>query len=353
MMIIIINYIQPNAQNNNGDTPLHIAIDGLTQFKHGGYNLQVTLNIVTLLLSEEADVNIENHKHKTALTLASEIKDKDEKKDMMELLSPMTQNLIGLHITSQSQSYDNDDDDNDNGELPAFDKLNTHRLNTLADDIVNPTPKLNDDDESLHPPKNYEIYQRKNMNNNNNNHRLPLIDERSLEEKLDKKSRQKLHEIKIARNNPFSKLQRRNTQKTLVAMQNITTEAGKLPKLEAWLEKKKQRPISIWEKRWVIVKESHFLWSDKQRSLKNPKSQKERAKFNGSLNLMMMTRVEKVKKGKSQRKFVIDAKEGSKSKMRTYTFRAASEEDRDFWVKSLNLHRKHMKELVQYLGTKR
>lgn len=321
--------ISPNVQNDKtGDSPLHTA----AQVRE--------LNCVNILISKyDADINITNNKHETALTIAASNKDKD----IIEALAPETQHLVKQHIRSTSDSWDSDDPDN----IPALETISTQRVHEIGNDILMNKPKLNDNESSLKPPKNYQIY-------NKPRSRKPVLnDQKSFEEKMGQDQLRKLQEIKIARTNPFSKLKRKNTQKALVQMQNITAEAGKLPKLEAWLEKKKPKPPYSWQKRWVIVRESHFLWSDKQRTIKDPKSQKERAKFNGNLSLMMIQKVEAVtKKSKSQRKFKVTAKEGTKSKVRDYLFRAASREDRDYWVKSLNIHIDHRKELIQYLGTK-
>merc|ERR1711971_1145779 len=90
---------------------------------------------------------------------------------------------------------------------------------------------------------------------------------------------------------------------------------------------------------------------DKQRTINDPKSMKERARWSGHFNLMAVTEVRSiVKKSKSQRKFAIVVKEGKKSKTNEYLFRAASKIDRDFCVNGLNVHINHIKELLLYLG---
>jgi len=334
ILYLLDNDVSPNQQNpKNGETPLHTAAR-VREVK-----------CAALLFKYEADVDITNNQHETALTIAAENKDED----IIELLSPATQQLISQHITRNSQEYDSDDPDN----VPDLENMTTSRLDTEMDDI------LSGDDSTARSKKrrankNMEsVPESDTVRSAGSADASLLLDERSLEQKLDDQQLLKLKTIKIARTNPFSKLQKRNTQKALVALQNVTTAAGSLPALEAWLEKKKPRPPYSWTKRWVMVKGTHFLWSDKQRTIRNPKDAKERAKFQGSLSLMMITSVEPVvKKSKSQRKFIVTARQGSTSKSKEYVFRAASKTDRDFWVTSLNVHINHVKSLVSYLGTK-
>ena len=65
---------------------------------------------------------------------------------------------------------------------------------------------------------------------------------------------------------------------------------------------------------------------------------------------MMILQVEAVTDGKRQRKFTITAKSGSDSKKRDYQFKAPTELDRDYWVKSLRAHVDQLKQMVNYLG---
>ena len=44
--------------------------------------------------------------------------------------------------------------------------------------------------------------------------------------------------------------------------------------------------IPTYQKRWIIVKGAHFLWSSKQRQIENDGNRKERKKFNGYIHLM-------------------------------------------------------------------
>eukprot|EP00483_Globobulimina_turgida_P005264 UN05274 len=133
-------------------------------------------------------------------------------------------------------------------------------------------------------------------------------------------------------------------------MQKISDAKDGLPKLAAWLEKKQRSMPYQYQKRWVIVKGSHLLWSDIQRDIKNVKDVNERKKFNNSLNIMSITEIRVVKKGKTERKFAFNV--GSTKQKNEYVWRCATKSDRDFWVKSLKKHVAHVKSLLTYLGTK-
>lgn len=122
--------------------------------------------------------------------------------------------------------------------------------------------------------------------------------------------------------------------------------------MEAWLEKKSTSITKNWQKRWSIVRGSYLLWSDIQRSIKDPKNPKERRKFNNSINLMTITDVSPVTKGKTQRKFTITVGGGGKNKRKEYLWKCATKEDREYWVNGLKKHINHQKSIISFLGTK-
>merc|ERR1712228_861676 len=164
-------------------------------------------------------------------------------------------------------------------------------------------------------------------------------DERTFDQKLDASEQLKINALRVSRQNPFGKLKRNNTRKALAEMEDLANAKENLPKLEAWLEKKQNSMPYQWQKRWVVVKGSYLLWSDKQRSIKDAKSVSDRKKFNNSINILAITLIDPVTKGKSQRKFVITV--GNKEdngKYKEYMWKCATMDDRDFWVKSMNRH---------------
>ena len=260
--------------------------------------------------------------------------------DIIELLSPSTKHLIDNHIKRNTNFYGLHavemtalSNSIQIPQHPSIGNVTSSRLDCIANDIL--------DDDICDMSGNYLV----NAENLYDDANSTINSANSFG--LNSQQLNQMKTIRIARNNPFCALKRENTLKTLVAMQAITSEAGQLPKLEAWLDKRQRG----WKTRWCIVAESHFLFSDKQRTIRDPKSVKERARFNGHFNLMAVIEIRPItKKSKSQRKFAIVVKEGKKSKLNEYIFRAASKVDRDYWVNGLNVHIAHLKELLLYLG---
>lgn len=162
------------------------------------------------------------------------------------------------------------------------------------------------------------------------------------------------YEVKLndsPKEKPFATLKRVNTQQALNAIHDITSKKNKLPLLEAWLEKKQDHVPYQWQRRWVIVKDSHILWSDTQRKIKDPKNAKERKKFNNSVSLMTISEIKPVTKSKSQRKFIIVVgRDGMKgNKKREYLWKCSTKDDRDNWVRGLQSHINHMHSIKAFL----
>ena len=175
----------------------------------------------------------------------------------------------------------------------------------------------------------------------------------TFEDNLTELEKTRLNTLRISVSNPFSKLKREGTKKMLQDIQEIAENKANLPVLEAWLEKKSSSLARGYQKRWVIVRGSHLLWSDIQRDIDNPKSMKERKKWNNSINIMSIKDIQPVTKGKTQRKFtLIVGTSGIKNKKKEYLWKCATKEDRDYWVMGLKKHINHMKSVVAYLGTK-
>merc|ERR550525_310352 len=151
--------------------------------------------------------------------------------------------------------------------------------------------------------------------------------------------------------NPFTKLKRAQTQKLLMKMQQIANAKEDLPDLQGWLEKRQPHMPYSWQKRWVIVKGGFLLWTDRQKSIHNPKDSTQRKEFGTSVNLMLITEIGEVSGKKNGKKFVIKLRDGA-AKRTEYMFRCATPEDAAFWRKSLRKHQKHLQSLLSYLGTK-
>ena len=50
-------------------------------------------------------------------------------------------------------------------------------------------------------------------------------------------------------------------------MQDLRREQKALPTLEGWLHKKGKKGQKKWIQKWVIVRESHMLWTEKQKTI--------------------------------------------------------------------------------------
>eukprot|EP01084_Bolivina_argentea_P135498 238747_1 len=123
-----------------------------------------------------------------------------------------------------------------------------------------------------------------------------------------------------------------------------------LPNLEAWLEKRKPGGVvPTYQKRWIVVKGAHMLWSSKQRQIINDSDRKERKKFNGSIHLQTIETISSVKTTNNT-KFMVKAKDAKKGSMREYIFRCQNKRERDFWVNGLKAHKKQYQIIMSYLG---
>jgi len=171
--------------------------------------------------------------------------------------------------------------------------------------------------------------------------------------RLDDKEKLRMDATRIQRANPFTKLKREKTKKMLKEMHDIANAKEDLPKLAGWLEKRQPHLPYSWQKRWVVVKGEHFLWSDKMKTIQNPKDRKQRKAFGNSISLMLITEIAAVDtKQKNARKFVLKLREGA-AKRTEYIWKCTSEEDAMFWRKGIRKHQKHLQSLCNYLGTKK
>ena len=115
-----------------------------------------------------------------------------------------------------------------------------------------------------------------------------------------------------------------------------------LPELSGWMEKKSASMMKTWQKRWVIVRRTHMLWSKKRQDTQNPLDPKERHKFNNSMTLLTIKAVRPVS---SRRKRKFDVITPSK----TYHFKCSTAKQRELWLHGLQLHLRLLAESMKFL----
>jgi len=172
-------------------------------------------------------------------------------------------------------------------------------------------------------------------------------DRNSLSGKSRAESEAELARLRVTANSPFTKLGHQNPEK----VRDVLSGHHKpLPTLEAWLEKKKPGGmVPTYQRRWIVVRGAHMLWSSKQRSITNDADRKERKKFNGAIHLMTIEQVAGVRTN-ANNKFMVKAKDAKRSAMREYVFRCTNKRERDFWVMGLKEHKKQYQVISSYLG---
>eukprot|EP00483_Globobulimina_turgida_P007710 UN07725 len=149
--------------------------------------------------------------------------------------------------------------------------------------------------------------------------------------------------------NPFTPLGRRPTPMRTECVKKHLKQKP-LPKLQAWLEKRKPGTVvPTYQKRWIIVKGAHILWSSKQREIVNDADRKERKKFNGYIHLTTIEEI-RVVETRNNTKFMVKAKDAKKGNMRDYIFLCPNKRDRDYWVAGLKEHKKQYQVILRYLA---
>eukprot|EP01084_Bolivina_argentea_P156664 273029_1 len=308
MIYLLENGVSPNEQNHkNGDTALHTAVRTRD------------VKIVALLSKYLADAAITNKAYETPLTVASDNSDAD----IIELLAPDTLREIRKRISSM-----------------GFKHQTSAAMHSMADDILSDNDEEINSRRQLYSIKEKPMYEIQQM----------PADYKTFDDKLNASEKMKMDVMRVVRQNPFNKLKNDNTKKALMEMEQIANAKGDLPILSGWLEKKQSSMPYQWQRRWVVVKGSHFLWSDIQRDINDAKNIKERKKFNNSISLMSVTEIKSVTKGKTQRKFTLNV--GASKKRKEYLWKCATKTDREYWVKGLKKHIAHTKAVVNYFGTK-
>eukprot|EP00483_Globobulimina_turgida_P004314 UN04323 len=168
-------------------------------------------------------------------------------------------------------------------------------------------------------------------------------------EKQQRESALELQANHLIGRNPFTPLGRRCTAMRRKRVE-VHLQQKPLPKLEAWLEKKKPGGVvPTYQKRWIIVKGAHILWSSKQRAIVNDADRKERKKFNGYIHLTTVRAISPIQTTNNT-KFMVKAKDAKKGGLRDYIFRCPNKCERDFWVAGLKEHKKQYQVIMHYLA---
>ena len=119
------------------------------------------------------------------------------------------------------------------------------------------------------------------------------------------------------------------------------------PEMKGWLDKRNNALPFNWHARWVIVKESFFLWNDIEVDCGNPTKKAERNKFK-HMSLLQVESVQRIDSGKNKRKFKVVVNIGDKKK--EYMWRCENEVQRNKWVLDLQYRVEHAKNVVDFLS---
>jgi len=281
--------------------------------------------LVDLLLSWDADANLMNADKQTPIAMAQDLSD---------------QNILDVLLEARAKLFGDDDDEEEqpprmvtlnvesSPEVPR--RTTSQRMEEwtakrqIRDEII-PTAESDQSDSEVLSGDEYE-------------------------DATDGASYTDLDKVRIKNRNPFTKMGR---QKTVEAKKiiNDSLKDTPLPKLEAWLEKKKPGGmVPTYQKRWIIVKGAHLLWSSKQRTIINDASREERRKFNGAIHLTTIEKVSPIQTS-ANNKFMVRAKDAKKdNEMREYIFRCQNKSERDFWVQGLKEHQRQYRKMMDYLS---
>ena len=130
---------------------------------------------------------------------------------------------------------------------------------------------------------------------------------------------------------------------TLTQFKQTANHLVDLPVLSGWMEKQSAKGLKPWQKRWVIVRRTHLLWSKQQIDTDNPLDPKERAKFANSITLLTVKKVRAVMT-KRKRKFDIV------TPAKVYHFKCSTKEQRQRWLIGLQQHLNVLTQSVQILS---
>eukprot|EP01083_Nonionella_stella_P029260 80617_1 len=114
---------------------------------------------------------------------------------------------------------------------------------------------------------------------------------------------------------------------------SLRLTAKRLVPLKGWLEKKQCSPPYSWQKRYVVVQDGQLLWSDREMTIANGITQREKKRWNKSVSLKRIVSVTQTQ-SKKHCKFRLSMKSESGSRL----WKASSKRERDEWIDGLNAH---------------
>eukprot|EP00485_Elphidium_margaritaceum_P001038 CAMPEP_0202695806 /NCGR_PEP_ID=MMETSP1385-20130828/9292_1 /ASSEMBLY_ACC=CAM_ASM_000861 /TAXON_ID=933848 /ORGANISM="Elphidium margaritaceum" /LENGTH=566 /DNA_ID=CAMNT_0049351883 /DNA_START=32 /DNA_END=1732 /DNA_ORIENTATION=+ len=129
---------------------------------------------------------------------------------------------------------------------------------------------------------------------------------------------------------------------TMKDFRNAQNEVLELPELSGFMFKRSSTGFHQWQRRWVIVRRTHILWSSRQTDTTNPLDPKERAKFNNSFTLLTVKGVRPVS-SRGKRKFDVILPNS------VYHFRCLTPEQRTLWLNGLQQHLKALTDSMRFL----
>eukprot|EP01084_Bolivina_argentea_P156665 273030_1 len=124
---------------------------------------------------------------------------------------------------------------------------------------------------------------------------------------------------------------RKRHKSTMSLFKETANKYIELPELNGWMEKKSASGFKSWQKRWIIVRKTHILWSKVMCDTQNPLDPNERKKFNNSITLLTIKDVRAVS-SKNKRKFDII------TSSKIYHFKCKTSQQRNLWLNGLQLH---------------
>ena len=140
----------------------------------------------------------------------------------------------------------------------------------------------------------------------------------------------------------LKEFKRSRHKSTLNQFKEQQTKYIELPELSGWMEKQSATGFKSWQKRWIIVRKTHMLWSKNMMDTANPLDPKERRKFNNSMTLLTIKGVRPVA-SKNKRKFDIV------TTRKTYHFRCKTAEQRELWLTGLQMHLSVLADSLAYI----
>ena len=219
--------------------------------------------------------------------------------------SPKAADIVTTNINCDETSSDAEDENDDcvpitknamsnilDSPKSPFAKMSTDRLHQLSDSVLEHSPNLVNDTNTLMPTISPGI-------------------EAMDTTRLTKMATETLDEIRL----------------------EMQTSVSELVPLKGWLMKKQSAPPFSWQRRWVTVKGGYLLWSDRQIIIKHGVTAEERQRWNKCIRVGSISSVN-VYDSTKQRKFCVNVRGVD----RAYLFKAVSKNHRDEWIKVLKEH---------------